>query len=133
HADREACEVRRRPVRVLLEAVMLGRPVGVEAGGVGGDPDLDIATDAERLRHVPRSRADGGALEDSELERHGRGVYPARRGAGPRHAPFRRFPLPLRRLPAPWPRPGAPLTEAALTCTRSRRLTVRPGESPRTA
>jgi hypothetical protein len=71
HADREAGEVRRRPVRVLLQAVVLGRPVGVEARRVGGDSDLDVTTDAKRLRHVPRSRADGSALEDSELERHG--------------------------------------------------------------
>src|SRR4029453_4874192 len=68
--------------RVLLEAVVLGRPVGVEPRGVGGDPDLDVATDTQRLSHIPRSRADGSALEDSELERHGRGGYPARRDAG---------------------------------------------------
>src|SRR5262249_38084360 len=71
HADGEAGEVRRRSMRVLLEAVVAARPVGVEAGGVGGDPDLDVTTDTKRLRHVPRPRADGGALEDSELERHG--------------------------------------------------------------
>ena len=85
HADGQAGEVRRRPVRVFLEAVVLGRPVGVEPRGVGGDPDLDVATDAQRLRHVPRSRADGGALENSELERHGRGVYPGRPVIG--HSP----------------------------------------------
>src|SRR5262249_17506218 len=49
YADGEAGEVRRRPVRVLLEAVVLGRPVGVEAGGVSRNPDLDVATDAKRL------------------------------------------------------------------------------------
>src|SRR5262245_55457196 len=70
HADRQAGEVRRRAVRVLLQAVMLGGPVSVEAGGIGGDADLDVVAQPARLALVPRPLADRGPLKDSELEWH---------------------------------------------------------------
>src|SRR4029450_14032674 len=64
---------------------MLGGPVGVEAGGVGGDTDLDVVAQPARLALVPRPWADRGSLKDSELEWHDRSPLRDGRRRNARH------------------------------------------------
>src|SRR5262245_50769879 len=67
HSDREAHQVRRGAVRISLERVVLRGPIGLVAGCIGGDPDLDVSAEPQRLALFPRPGPDRAAREDSEF------------------------------------------------------------------